>query len=181
MAPAKWKELKTQFEELFKQLKGVKVFSKSDLTPGYHQLRVRKEYVPKTAFRMWYGHYEYLVMTCRQKAHMKNLNVGLRTLKRKQLYAKLSRKSSGAIAYLRGRYLSVMVELRKLRVGLDAGNQKALLVTFQFRGDWDEKLPLLECASTDNCQTSIELSSLDALYEKSYRTPLYEDEMGKQG
>ncbi|KAI5314560.1 hypothetical protein L3X38_043736 [Prunus dulcis] len=63
-APAKLKELKTQFKELFNQLKGAKVFSKSDLRLGYLQLRVRKEYVPKTACRMRYGHHELLVMPC---------------------------------------------------------------------------------------------------------------------
>ncbi|KAI5328026.1 hypothetical protein L3X38_027422 [Prunus dulcis] len=36
----------------------------------------------------------------------------------------------------------------------------------QFRGDWEEKLPLVEFASNDNCQTSIEMSPIDVLYGK---------------
>ncbi|VVA36125.1 PREDICTED: retrotransposon, partial [Prunus dulcis] len=43
----------------------------------------------------------------------------------------LSRKSSGTVAYLRGRYVPLMIELRKLRVELGVDEQGALLATLQ--------------------------------------------------
>jgi hypothetical protein len=44
---------------LFDQLAGAKVFSKVDLWLGYHQIKIRLEDVPKTAFSTKYGLYEY--------------------------------------------------------------------------------------------------------------------------
>ncbi|GKD65153.1 putative reverse transcriptase domain-containing protein [Tanacetum coccineum] len=83
LAPTELQELSTQLQELFDKgfirpssspwgapVLFVKkkdgsfriVYSKIDLRSGYHQLRVREEDIPKTAFRIRYGHYEFQVM-----------------------------------------------------------------------------------------------------------------------
>lgn len=46
----------------FTQLQGEYVFSRIDLRSGYHQLMIRDNVIPKTAFRSSYGHCEFVVM-----------------------------------------------------------------------------------------------------------------------
>jgi hypothetical protein len=52
-----------RIEVLFELMKGARVFSKIDLRSGYHQLRIRESYIPKTSFRTQYGLYLYTRMS----------------------------------------------------------------------------------------------------------------------
>jgi hypothetical protein len=54
-----------RIDTLFDHLAGAKVFTKIDLHSGYHQIKIRPQDIPKTAFATRYELYEYLIMSFR--------------------------------------------------------------------------------------------------------------------
>jgi len=49
-------------DDLFDQLQGASVFLKINLRSGYHQLKIKQDDIPRTAFRTRYGPFKFLVM-----------------------------------------------------------------------------------------------------------------------
>ncbi|GJV34472.1 hypothetical protein Tco_1394872 [Tanacetum coccineum] len=92
LAPSEMEELSSQLREL--QDKG---FIRTSSSPwgalsGYHQLRVHEDDIPKTAFRTWYGHFEFTVMPfgltnapAIKEEHEMHLGLLLELLKREKL------------------------------------------------------------------------------------------------
>ena len=51
-----------RIDELLDNMVGANWFSKIDLQQGYHQIRVKKEHVPRTAFQTRYGSFQFRVL-----------------------------------------------------------------------------------------------------------------------
>jgi hypothetical protein len=52
-----------RIEDLFNRMSGARVFSKIDLRPGYHQMKIRPSDIPKTDFSTRYGLYGFTVLS----------------------------------------------------------------------------------------------------------------------
>jgi hypothetical protein len=51
-----------RIDDLVDKMKGAMVFSKINLRSRYHQLHIKEDDIPKTAFKMRFGHYEFIFL-----------------------------------------------------------------------------------------------------------------------
>ena len=52
----------SKIDDMFDKMKDATMFSKIDLQLGYHQLWIKEDDVPKTSFKMRFGHYEFTIL-----------------------------------------------------------------------------------------------------------------------
>nr|GEX70765.1 reverse transcriptase domain-containing protein [Tanacetum cinerariifolium] len=104
-----------RINDLFDQLHGSRVYSKINLRSGYHQLRVREEDIPKTAFKTRYGHYEFQVMSFglnnTPSIFMDLMNRGIENF---VVYCDASHKGLGAVLMQKGKVIAYVS--RQLKV-----------------------------------------------------------------
>ncbi|GJT69755.1 putative reverse transcriptase domain-containing protein [Tanacetum coccineum] len=82
-----------RIDDLLDQLQGLSVYSKIDLRSGYHQLRIKEEDIPITAFRTRYVFIDdILVYSKDEEEHGKHLKIILELLKKERLYSKFSKR-----------------------------------------------------------------------------------------
>ncbi|GKC42111.1 putative reverse transcriptase domain-containing protein [Tanacetum coccineum] len=88
-----------RIDDLFNQLQGSRYFLKIDLRSGYHQLKVREEDIPKTAFRtrLYLDKFvivfidDILIYSKSKEEHDVHLKLILELLEKKKLFGKLSK------------------------------------------------------------------------------------------
>ncbi|GJZ85809.1 putative reverse transcriptase domain-containing protein [Tanacetum coccineum] len=137
-----------RIDDLFDQLQGSSIYSKIDLRSGYHQLRVREQDIPKTAFRTRYGHYEFQVMPfgltnapADEKEHEEHLKAILELLKKEKFQTKnLSRFGSPKTPTEIHQFLGLAGYYRRFIEGfLKIAKSMTKLTQKGIKFDWGEK------------------------------------------
>ncbi|EOY19088.1 Uncharacterized protein TCM_043787 [Theobroma cacao] len=169
-----------RIDDLFDQLQGATVFSKVDLRSGYHQLRIKEQDVPKTAFRTRYGHYEFLLYID-EIVRLHGVPVSIVSDRDPRFTSRFWPKFQEAL----GTKLKFSTAFHPQTDGQSERTIQTLedmlrACVIDFIGSWDRHLPLVEFAYNNSFQSSIGMAPYEALYGRKCRTPLCWDEVGER-
>nr|GEY36806.1 putative reverse transcriptase domain-containing protein [Tanacetum cinerariifolium] len=82
-----------RIDDLFDQLQGSSVYSKIDLQSSYHQIQIREEDISITAFRTRYGHFEFQVLTIKNRYPLPRIDDLFDQLQGLSVYLKIDLRS----------------------------------------------------------------------------------------
>nr|GEY84010.1 reverse transcriptase domain-containing protein [Tanacetum cinerariifolium] len=187
-----------------------KVFSDdlTDLLSGYHQLRVREEDIPKTAFRTRYGHFEFTIMpfglTNAPTIFMDLMNhVYYKTEKLARIYINEIVARHGVLVSIisdrDGRFTSHVWQALQKALGTKLnistayhletdGHSERTIQTLEdmlracvmdFGGSWDTHLLLVDFSYNNSYHKSIKCAPFEALYGCKCRSPVIWTEIGE--
>ncbi|GKA03892.1 retrovirus-related pol polyprotein from transposon TNT 1-94 [Tanacetum coccineum] len=146
LAPSEMQELSNQLQELADR--------------GYHQLRVRDEDIPKTAFRMRYRHYEFQVMS-----------FGL-TNTPAMFMDLMNRTALGAQLDMSTTYHPETDGQSERTIQTLEDILRACVI--DFGKGWERHLPLVEFSYNNSYHASIKAAPFEALYGRKCRSHILE-------
>ncbi|GJY60401.1 putative reverse transcriptase domain-containing protein [Tanacetum coccineum] len=159
-----------RIDDLFDQLQGSSVYSKIDLRLSYHQLRVREEDIPKTAFRI------------RKKEHEEHLKLILELLKKEEHSAifesmPLRAKAMGTQLDMSTAYHPQTDEQSERAIQTLEDMLHAFVIDFR-SGLGKDTLTLIEFSYNNSYHASIKATPFEALYGRKCRSPVCWAEVG---